>query len=202
MFASHSARIKDALLLLVEREREGEVIDRSLIKGVLTIYVDVGMNSMTAYEGHFEAPLLAATHDYYERKAALWVQEDSCPDYLQKAEDCLLAEEDRADSYLHATTKKKLLDAAQARALSPCVTCDFYGFLLPSLTPRIACDFYGFLLLSLTPRVTIPCVTIPAQRPLAVRRMQGLRLFAALPNPLRHDPLRYCDAKEAVPAFL
>ena len=37
------------------------------------------------------------------------MQEDSCPEYMQKAEDCLRAEEGRVGSYLHVNTKGKLM---------------------------------------------------------------------------------------------
>ena len=37
------------------------------------------------------------------------VQEDSCPDYMLKAEDCLRAEEGRVASYLHINSKTKLM---------------------------------------------------------------------------------------------
>ena len=37
------------------------------------------------------------------------LQEDSCPDYMLKAEDCLRAEEARVASYLHINSKTKLM---------------------------------------------------------------------------------------------
>ncbi len=53
------------------------------------------MGGMEAYEKDFEEPLLAETAAYYKRKAAEWISEDSCPDYMQKAEDVLKQEEVR-----------------------------------------------------------------------------------------------------------
>ena len=87
------------------------------MKGIINIFIDVGMGFMTVYENDFETHLLQSTHEFYNRKAALWLQEDNCPDFLRKAETCLLAEEDRADSYLHSSSKKKLLDAVQEELL-------------------------------------------------------------------------------------
>lgn len=43
-------------------------------------------------------------------QAAAWIQEDSCPEYLQKAEDCLRAEEERVNHYLHQSSKARLLE--------------------------------------------------------------------------------------------
>ncbi len=39
---------------------------------------------MDQYEQDFEVPLLAATAEYYRRKASAWIAEDSTPDYLIK----------------------------------------------------------------------------------------------------------------------
>ena len=40
----------------------------------------------------------------------MWIQQDSCPDYMLKAEDCLRAEEERVNNYLHQSSKTKLLE--------------------------------------------------------------------------------------------
>jgi hypothetical protein len=40
----------------------------------------------------------------------VWIAEDSCPEYMVKAEECLRAEEDRVQHYLHISTKPKLLE--------------------------------------------------------------------------------------------
>ena len=49
------------------------------------------------------------------------LQEDSTPDYLVKAEDCILQEEDRVTSsatgYLHPSSKPKLLKEAENELL-------------------------------------------------------------------------------------
>lgn len=69
----------------VDKEREGEQIDRTLLKNVLDIYVEIGMGQMERYEEDFESFLLQDTSSYYSRKASSWIQEDSCPDYMLKA---------------------------------------------------------------------------------------------------------------------
>jgi hypothetical protein len=54
----------------------------------------VGMGSMDHYERDFEEVLLNDTAGYYKRKAAEWINEDSCPEYMLKVRDsaCLLCE--------------------------------------------------------------------------------------------------------------
>ena len=95
----------------------------------------VGMAAMDCYERDFEEPLLAESGAYYRRRAAEWVAEDSCPDYMAKAEGCLRAEEERVEHYLHASTRPKLLREAeeellakyQARCVCVCVVVGWGG---------------------------------------------------------------------------
>ena len=63
-----------AILQLIDKEREGDQIDRALLKNVLDIFIEVGMNTMDAYEGDFEVALLNETGEFYKRKAAAWIQ--------------------------------------------------------------------------------------------------------------------------------
>uniref|UniRef100_A0A7S0WZR9 Cullin family profile domain-containing protein n=1 Tax=Chlamydomonas leiostraca TaxID=1034604 RepID=A0A7S0WZR9_9CHLO len=111
-------KTKDALLRLIEREREGELVDRALIKNILGIFIEVGMGGMESYERDFEDHLLQDTGAFYKRKAATWIEQDSCPDYMLKAEECLKLEEERVDNYLHSSTKIKLLKEVETEVLS------------------------------------------------------------------------------------
>lgn len=111
-------KARAAILQLIEKEREGDQIDRALLKNVLDIFIEVGMNTMEAYEADFEAALLIETAEFYKRKAAAWIQEDSCPDYMLKAEDCLKAEEGRVTNYLHIGSKQKLLTQVETELLA------------------------------------------------------------------------------------
>ena len=72
-------------MLQIDKEREGEQIDRSLLKNVLDIFVEIGMGEMGQYEQDFEVHMLEDTADYYKSKAANWIEIDSCPDYMLKA---------------------------------------------------------------------------------------------------------------------
>jgi Cullin family len=51
-------------------------------------------------------------------QAAVWIAEDSCPEYMVKAEECLRQEEDRVQHYLHISTKPKLLEQVQLMILA------------------------------------------------------------------------------------
>ncbi|KAG0574381.1 hypothetical protein KC19_VG259000 [Ceratodon purpureus] len=118
VYAEMKVNVKDAVIALVDREREGEQIDRALLKNVLGIFVEIGMGNMDAYETDFETFLLGDTAAYYRRKSSAWIQEDSCPDYMLKAEECLKREKERVGHYLHASSEQKLLEKVQHELLT------------------------------------------------------------------------------------
>ena len=72
----------------IDKEREGEQIDRALLKNVIDIFVEIGMGQMELYELDFEAQMLLDSGAYYSRKASNWIVDDSCPDYMLKASLC------------------------------------------------------------------------------------------------------------------
>ncbi|PWA56190.1 cullin [Artemisia annua] len=110
-------RAKDAVIELINKEREGEQIDRALLKNVLGLFVEIGKGSMEFYVDDFEAFMIADTSDYYSRKASNWIIEDSCPDYMLKAEECLEKEKNRVDNYLHSISEPRLKAKVQSELL-------------------------------------------------------------------------------------
>nr|ACS69068.1 CULLIN1-like protein 1 [Lilium longiflorum] len=118
VFNMVKGKARDAVISLIDREREGEQIDRALLKNVLDIFVEIGMGSMECYENDFEADMLKDASTYYSRKASAWILEDSCPDYMLKAEECLKREKDRVSHYLHVSSEPKLLEKVQNELLS------------------------------------------------------------------------------------
>lgn len=112
-----NGKVRDAVISLIDQEREGEQIDRALLKNVLDIFVEIGLGSMDCYETDFETAMLNGTAAYYSRKASNWILEDSCPDYMLKAEECLKREKDRVAHYLHSSSELKLLEKVQHELL-------------------------------------------------------------------------------------
>ncbi|XP_007009824.2 PREDICTED: cullin-1 [Theobroma cacao] len=110
-------KVRDAVITLIDKEREGEQVDRALLKNVLDFFVEIGMGQMNRYEEDFEAHMLQDTGAYYSRKASNWILEDSCPDYMLKSEECLKKERDRVGHYLHSSSETKLSERAQHELL-------------------------------------------------------------------------------------
>ncbi|KAJ3702032.1 hypothetical protein LUZ61_005737 [Rhynchospora tenuis] len=118
VYQEMKSMVKDAVLTLIDQEREGEQIDRALLKNILDIFVEIGLTNMECYENDFEEYLLKETAAYYSRKASIWILEDSCPDYMLKAEECLKREKERVGHYLHSSSENKLLEKVQHELLS------------------------------------------------------------------------------------
>jgi cullin 1 len=85
----HEITMVNYFMLQIDKEREGEQIDRSLLKNVLDIFVEIGMGETVHYEQDFEVQMLDDTADYYKSKATIWIESDSCPDYMLKVSLCL-----------------------------------------------------------------------------------------------------------------
>ncbi|KAK7379173.1 hypothetical protein VNO80_04626 [Phaseolus coccineus] len=111
------ANARKALIALIDKEREGEQIDRSLLKNAIDVFVEIGFGETDQYQQDFEVRLLEDTVDYYKSKATDWIEIHSCPDYMLKAEDCLRRERDRVAHYLHGSTEPKLVEKVQHELL-------------------------------------------------------------------------------------
>ncbi|PHU13460.1 Myosin-14 [Capsicum chinense] len=57
----------------IEKDREGEQIDRALLENVVDIFVGVGSRGMECYVNDFEDDMLRDTAAYYSRKASSWI---------------------------------------------------------------------------------------------------------------------------------
>jgi len=111
--------VRSAILELIRRERECEIIDRKLVKEVVEIFVEMGgaRNSLEVYVTDFEEMLLSTSADFYSRESSKWAEEDSFPDYMCKAEDRLQQEQQRVANYLHSSTEEKLLKVCDEQLL-------------------------------------------------------------------------------------
>merc|ERR1719408_952898 len=99
---------RNALLRVINLERQGEHIDQDLVKGIIDMFIDLGLGQLNVYTSEFEEAFLSGSSDYFVRQASGWLSEDSFPEYLRKAEVALNAEEARVNNYLHRSTQPKL----------------------------------------------------------------------------------------------
>mmetsp|Transcript_9046 Transcript_9046/g.15294 ORF Transcript_9046/g.15294 Transcript_9046/m.15294 type:complete len:756 (-) Transcript_9046:308-2575(-) len=109
--------VTNAVIVQINEEREKIDIDRSLLKNVVDLYVQMGVGSIEVYEADLEAPFLESTREYYARKADLWMTGDDTPSYLQKVEKVLADEQDRLINYLNNVTEMKLMNVVETELL-------------------------------------------------------------------------------------
>eukprot|EP00698_Gefionella_okellyi_P005104 TRINITY_DN14686_c0_g1_i1.p1 TRINITY_DN14686_c0_g1~~TRINITY_DN14686_c0_g1_i1.p1 ORF type:complete len:858 (+),score=184.38 TRINITY_DN14686_c0_g1_i1:78-2651(+) len=112
-----------ALMDVIQRERSGEKIDRSLIRDVLRCYVTLGQGMekrtsdeqpapteiMAIYAGCFETNFFRRTQQYYDDVGEEFLQENGCAEFLSKVEVLLAQENDRAVAYLHPSSHDMLI---------------------------------------------------------------------------------------------
>jgi|TARA_B100000524_G_scaffold304664_1_gene179748 cullin 1 len=119
VFNAVKREVRSAILDLIRRERECELVDKKLVKEVIEIFVEMrgNRNNLEVYVTDFEEMLLSTTADYYGRESAKWVEKDSFPEYMRKAEDRLKQEQERVGHYLHSSTEEKLLKVCDEQLL-------------------------------------------------------------------------------------
>jgi cullin 3 len=111
------SRLQSVLLESVEDERNGLLIDRSTMKQLLDMYEDLsaypqtqtsGTNHFTnqvhtgssgmgdkVYETEFETPFLEATKCYYRNESQNFLSQNTCPEFVRKAESRIAEETQR-----------------------------------------------------------------------------------------------------------
>ncbi|KDO35014.1 hypothetical protein SPRG_01077 [Saprolegnia parasitica CBS 223.65] len=109
--------VVDAMLELVEKEREGEIVDTTLLRNCIEVFETMGMGTLDVYVTDFEEPFIKRSTAYYATKAQTWLEGDSTPAYMIKTEDCLKSESSRVARYMHSTTEAKLLRALEIELL-------------------------------------------------------------------------------------
>ncbi|PYH48426.1 cullin culA [Aspergillus saccharolyticus JOP 1030-1] len=110
-------KVMEAVLNLVEKQRNGETIEQSQIKSIVDSFVSLGLDetdstksTLEVYRYHFEKPFIGATRAYYENESRQFVTENSVVEYMKKAEARLEEEKARVGLYLHPDISKQLTD--------------------------------------------------------------------------------------------
>uniref|UniRef100_A0A8C1NP07 Cullin-4B n=1 Tax=Cyprinus carpio TaxID=7962 RepID=A0A8C1NP07_CYPCA len=107
----------DGILLLIERERSGEAIDRSLLRSLLSMLSDLQI-----YQDSFEQRFLEETNRLYAAEGQRLMQEREVPEYLHHVNKRLEEEADRVITYLDQSTQKSLIASVEKQLLGEHLT--------------------------------------------------------------------------------
>jgi cullin 1 len=134
-------KLTSAVLKLIEKQRNGETIESDLVKKVIDSFgtfsflshpslplinhlfqclvalgldeTDANRQNLEVYREAFEKPFLASTELYYQAESQRFIGDNSVTEYMKKAETRLSEEENRVDMYLHASTRKSLVNKCE-----------------------------------------------------------------------------------------
>lgn len=97
-------KLVSGLLELIERERRGETINRSLMRSLLRMFVQLKIYAET-----FEGEFLVATGNFYREEGDRYMAETAVAKYLLHVETRLQEETNRAVAYLDDATARPLI---------------------------------------------------------------------------------------------
>lgn len=110
-------RTVEGLLMLIEKERQGDAVDRTLLKSLLRMLSDLQI-----YQEAFESKFLVATERLYAAEGQRLMQEHDVPEYLAHVDKRLNEENERLLHYLDPATKWPLIHTVEKQLLSEHLT--------------------------------------------------------------------------------
>eukprot|EP00732_Lithocolla_globosa_P002391 Lithocolla_globosa_v1_NODE_1552_length_2491_cov_65.954023.p1 type:complete len:764 gc:universal NODE_1552_length_2491_cov_65.954023:2381-90(-) len=115
LFSELKESICNAVLALIEKERNGELVNTSLLNGVISSYVSLGLDhsdssktSLDLYRDLFEKPFIEATERYYTHESQKFLSMNPVTEYLKKVVVRLEEEDKRVSVYLTDCTRVPL----------------------------------------------------------------------------------------------
>ncbi|KAG5677740.1 hypothetical protein PVAND_007471 [Polypedilum vanderplanki] len=115
--ATVQSRTVEGILMLIEKERNGETVDRTLLKSLLRMFSDLQI-----YKEAFENKFLVATKQLYQAEGQRKMQELDVPEYLKHVDKRLTEENERLLHYLDQCTKLQLIFTVERQLLAEHIT--------------------------------------------------------------------------------
>lgn len=106
------SRTIGGILHLIERERNGEAVDRQLLKSLLRMLCDLQI-----YHEAFEVRFLEATEELYRAEGQRLIQEQEVPAYITYVDKRLSEESERLLHYLDQSTRKPLFTCVEKQII-------------------------------------------------------------------------------------
>ncbi|XP_044010663.1 cullin-4A [Aphidius gifuensis] len=106
-------RTVEGLLMLIDKERQGDAVDRTLLKSLLRMLSDLQI-----YQDAFEAKFIMATEKLYAIEGQNLMKEQDVPNYLAHVDKRLQEENERLLHYLDISTKWSLIHTVEKQLLT------------------------------------------------------------------------------------
>ncbi|KAK8762567.1 hypothetical protein V5799_026169 [Amblyomma americanum] len=97
-------KLREMLLQMINRDREGEVVDRPLVKDACQMLIKVGVDSRSVYEEDFERSFLDESAKFYSLESQKHLAENDAIAYIDMAEQRIVEESERARHCLDPST--------------------------------------------------------------------------------------------------
>lgn len=121
VFEDFRESARNAILDLIRREREKDVVDRELLRDSIAVFTELGSRlkkvELQIYREDFHKDLVKQSSEYYRQKSRGWMDQQSCPEYLIQAESCIVSELDRLVAYIDKSSKEGLMEAVRNELL-------------------------------------------------------------------------------------
>ncbi|XP_050422595.1 cullin-3-B-like [Adelges cooleyi] len=109
--------LRETLLSMVMRERNGEVIDRLALKSACQMLMVLGIQNRSVYQEDFERPFLAQSSEFYNVESQMLLAENSASIYIKKAEARINEEAERAKNYLDVSTESHIIRVVEEQLI-------------------------------------------------------------------------------------
>eukprot|EP01113_Clastostelium_recurvatum_P013364 TRINITY_DN1704_c0_g1_i1.p1 TRINITY_DN1704_c0_g1~~TRINITY_DN1704_c0_g1_i1.p1 ORF type:complete len:773 (-),score=271.49 TRINITY_DN1704_c0_g1_i1:54-2312(-) len=116
LFLPLKERLTGAMLALIEKERNGDVIQTHLISNCIQCFVRLGLNfdnpketTLVIYKQKFEADFLHATETYYTIESSVFIEKNGASSYMRLVQMRFEQEQQRVHKYLHSSSMDPLM---------------------------------------------------------------------------------------------
>ena len=106
--------LKEIILKQMEFDRNGDIIDRRLIKSCVDVFLDISESAGETegdsfYISALESDFLQTSREFYRAERSAWLRESTPSSYLRHIKKRVLEEENRCRSTLPESTTVKIL---------------------------------------------------------------------------------------------
>jgi len=109
-------RLVEGILQLVNKERNGEQVDKTLLSSMVNSYIRLGViedSPVHFYKTEFQDPFIQRTKEFYMKESDAFLAQNSVSEYMKRSELRITQEQTNAQQYLHPSTEPDLKRAIE-----------------------------------------------------------------------------------------